>query len=190
MESVRVKMSSSVPVRSAATHTSGSWRSRDHSRHRQHSPSSTSKLPTWNDFVHHPNYDTFWQQAGGKRSVPVTRPKVPTLNVAGWWDQEDFYGPLKIYETWERQDTDRKSARWSSAPGTTAVGAVGPATDSGPIKFDAAHRLAIPREDPGPVLRPLPQGSADAGSTRTFGAMNRGDRSKRGAPAQTADSPR
>jgi hypothetical protein len=30
---------------------------------------------------------------------------VPTLNVAGWWDQEDFYGPVKIYQTLEKQDS-------------------------------------------------------------------------------------
>jgi uncharacterized protein len=29
---------------------------------------------------------------------------VPNLNVAGWWDQEDFYGPVKIYELLERND--------------------------------------------------------------------------------------
>jgi uncharacterized protein len=32
---------------------------------------------------------------------------VPTLNVAGFWDQEDYYGPLKIYELLERSDTAR-----------------------------------------------------------------------------------
>jgi putative CocE/NonD family hydrolase len=31
--------------------------------------------------------------------------KVPTLNVAGWWDQEDFYGPVRIYEELEKYDT-------------------------------------------------------------------------------------
>jgi len=31
--------------------------------------------------------------------------KVPTLNVAGWWDQEDFYGPIRIYDALERSDT-------------------------------------------------------------------------------------
>ena len=31
--------------------------------------------------------------------------KVPTLNVAGWWDQEDFYGPVRIYEALEQHDT-------------------------------------------------------------------------------------
>jgi putative CocE/NonD family hydrolase len=30
---------------------------------------------------------------------------VPTLNVAGWFDQEDYRGPFKIYELLERHDT-------------------------------------------------------------------------------------
>jgi putative CocE/NonD family hydrolase len=61
-------------------------------------------LPTWNDFVAHPNYDAFWKQ----QAMPfiLTRPKVPNLNEAGWWDQEDFYGPMKIYEILEKEDPD------------------------------------------------------------------------------------
>ena len=59
-------------------------------------------MPTWNDFVAHPNYDKFWQ----KQAVApyLNKVTVPTLNVAGWWDQEDFYGPLKVYETLEKHD--------------------------------------------------------------------------------------
>src|SRR5579872_2178319 len=61
------------------------------------------KLPTWNDFVHHPDYDGFWKRQG---FAPwLNRVTVPTLNVAGWWDQEDFYGPMKIYELLERHDS-------------------------------------------------------------------------------------
>ena len=64
-----------------------------------------AKLPTWNDFVNHPNYDSFWQK---QAFAPyIGRPKVPNLNVGGWWDQEDFYGPLKIYELFEKNDADR-----------------------------------------------------------------------------------
>jgi putative CocE/NonD family hydrolase len=60
------------------------------------------KMPTWNDFVAHPNYDDFWKkQAFDPYLDKVT---LPTLNVAGWWDQEDFYGPLKIYELLEKHD--------------------------------------------------------------------------------------
>ncbi|HLY17813.1 MAG TPA: CocE/NonD family hydrolase [Bryobacteraceae bacterium] len=63
------------------------------------------KIPTWNDFVDHPSYDRFWQQQAFAPHIGA--PKVPNLNVAGWWDQEDFYGPVKIYELFEKHDPDR-----------------------------------------------------------------------------------
>jgi len=60
------------------------------------------KIPTWNDYVGHPDYDAFWRR---QTLVPSIRDvKVPTLSVAGWWDQEDFYGPMAIYEALERFD--------------------------------------------------------------------------------------
>jgi putative CocE/NonD family hydrolase len=61
--------------------------------------------PTWTDFVQHPNFDEFWQR---RKVSPVFRDKpvtVPTLTVAGWWDQEDLYGPLTIYQAMERNDS-------------------------------------------------------------------------------------
>jgi putative CocE/NonD family hydrolase len=61
------------------------------------------KMPTWNDFVAHPNYDEFWQKQSFPRYINGS-PKVPNLNVAGWWDQEDFYGPVKVYELFEKSD--------------------------------------------------------------------------------------
>ncbi len=61
------------------------------------------RLPTWNNFVAHPSYDAFWQ---AQAVAPyLDRVTVPTLSVAGWWDQEDFYGPVEIYETLEKHDT-------------------------------------------------------------------------------------
>jgi putative CocE/NonD family hydrolase len=64
-------------------------------------------IPTWNDFVRHPDYDAFWKR---QAFAPwLTRVTVPTLNVAGWWDQEDFYGPIKIYELLERHDAAREN---------------------------------------------------------------------------------
>ena len=87
-------------------------------------------LPTWNDFVNHPNYDSFWKQ----QAMPfiLTRPKVPNLNVAGWWDQEDFYGPMKIYEILEKDDPDHLNylvagpwnhGGWAGGPGKS-LGAI------------------------------------------------------------------
>ena len=47
--------------------------------------SSRESLPSWNDFVNHPDYDAFWKRQG---FAPwLNRVTVPTLNVAGWWDQ-------------------------------------------------------------------------------------------------------
>ena len=60
------------------------------------------KIPSWEDFVKHPNYDAFWQRQGVLQFLDHAT--VPTLNVAGWWDQEDFYGPVTIYEALQKHD--------------------------------------------------------------------------------------
>lgn len=61
------------------------------------------KLPTWNSFVAHPSYDDFWKIHAVESSLKEAT--VPNLNVAGWWDQEDFYGPMRTYENLEKTDT-------------------------------------------------------------------------------------
>ena len=90
------------------------------------------KIPTWNDYVAHPNYDAFWQkQAMAPYLVRVT---VPALHVAGWWDQEDFYGPQKIYETLEPLDRGKisffVSGPWNHGGWMRTDG-----SSLGPIKF-------------------------------------------------------
>ncbi|RKY83805.1 X-Pro dipeptidyl-peptidase [candidate division KSB1 bacterium] len=65
------------------------------------------KMPTWNNFMSHPTYDEYWKRQ--QVSQYLKKVSVPTLNVAGWWDAEDFYGPMKIYETLEKYDTDNKN---------------------------------------------------------------------------------
>jgi uncharacterized protein len=60
-------------------------------------------LPTWQNFVAHPNYDAFWRAGITSAQMPAGV-KIPNLIVAGWWDQEDFYGPLKIYQAQRRGD--------------------------------------------------------------------------------------
>jgi putative CocE/NonD family hydrolase len=60
------------------------------------------KIPTWNEFVAHASYDEFWK----RHAVAATlhEPTVPNLNVAGWWDQEDMFGPLMTYSRLEKSD--------------------------------------------------------------------------------------
>jgi uncharacterized protein len=64
-------------------------------------------IPTWNDYVKHPDYDEFWQKQS--MAYRLSTPTVPLLHVAGWWDQEDFYGPLKAYEVLEKADRSGKN---------------------------------------------------------------------------------
>ena len=65
------------------------------------------KLPTWTNFVNEPDYSAFWKRQG---FAPwLNRVTVPIMNVAGWWDQEDFYGPIKIYELLERHDAAKQN---------------------------------------------------------------------------------
>ena len=76
------------------------------------------------DMMTHADYDEFWKR---QTLIPSIRGvKVPTLNVAGWWDQEDFYGPQKIYEKLEAHDRDhrKKMTRldWGRGPEWTHGG--------------------------------------------------------------------
>jgi uncharacterized protein len=66
-------------------------------------------IPSWNEFIAHNSYDEFWK----KHAVAygLKEAKVPDLNVAGWWDQEDFYGPMFTYENLEKSDTVWKRYR-------------------------------------------------------------------------------
>jgi putative CocE/NonD family hydrolase len=64
-------------------------------------------IPTWNDFIAHPNYDDFWKNHAV--AYGLKEPTVPNLNVAGWWDQEDFYGPTALYERLEKLDTHNRN---------------------------------------------------------------------------------
>ena len=61
------------------------------------------RMPTWRRFVEHPAYDSVWRRRAFQRSVRGV--PVPSLNVGGWWDQEDLFGPMATYEALERFDT-------------------------------------------------------------------------------------
>ena len=60
------------------------------------------KIPSWNSFVEHPAYGEFWKEKSLAHALHQAT--VPNLNVAGWWDQEDFYGPMATYANLEKND--------------------------------------------------------------------------------------
>ena len=60
------------------------------------------EVPAWRDFMRHPNYDEFWQRQNVLDALRNI--EVPVLNVGGWFDTEDFYGPLATYRAIEAQN--------------------------------------------------------------------------------------
>jgi hypothetical protein len=61
-------------------------------------------IPAWNAIIAHPNYDAF-----NKREAWYTQIKgstIPNLNVAGFWDQEDPWGPWQIFHQAAKNDPD------------------------------------------------------------------------------------
>ena len=91
-------------------------------------------LPTWNDFVAHPNYDEFWDKQAFTRYFKDLTLQVPNLNVAGWWDQEDFYGPIRIYELLKTHDT-KHNDYLAVGPWNHGGWAHGPGNKLGNIEF-------------------------------------------------------
>jgi predicted acyl esterase len=60
-------------------------------------------IPTWNNFVAHLSYDSFWQANSPLNYVKY--PQVPQLHVGGYFDQEDLNGPQLMYAAMEKLDT-------------------------------------------------------------------------------------
>jgi uncharacterized protein len=63
-----------------------------------------NKIPYWNAIVEHPDYDEYWKHEAWIRQLHATT--VPNLNVAGFWDQEDPWGPWQIFRHAEEHDPD------------------------------------------------------------------------------------
>jgi len=62
-----------------------------------------NKIPTWNNFVKHPNYDSFWV-ANSPLSY-IKSAQIPQLHVGGYYDQEDINGPQLMYNHMEKTDS-------------------------------------------------------------------------------------
>src|SRR5205814_1527960 len=61
-------------------------------------------IPYWNDVVAHPDYDEFWKKEAWVSQLHAST--VPNLNVAGFWDQEDPWGPWQIFRHAAEHDPD------------------------------------------------------------------------------------
>lgn len=64
-------------------------------------------IPYWNSSVDHPDYDDFWKKEAWVSQLHSST--VPNLNVAGFWDQEDPWGPWQIFRHAEKSDPEHNN---------------------------------------------------------------------------------
>lgn len=62
-------------------------------------------VPVFTALIDHPNHDSWYTDQ--RWSDALGRTTVPTLNVAGFWDQEDPWGSWRIYEKQAQNDPNR-----------------------------------------------------------------------------------
>jgi hypothetical protein len=67
----------------------------------------------WSEMMRHPTYDEHWKSRNIRTHLKNIRPAVMT--VGGWFDAEDLFGALKVYEAVEQQ-----------SPGATNIIVMGP----------------------------------------------------------------
>ena len=61
-------------------------------------------LPTAKAFIASPEYSKFWQDMAVEKHL--TKVEVPTLEVGGWWDQEDMWGTQAEYAALHPHDSN------------------------------------------------------------------------------------
>ena len=65
------------------------------------------RVPTWNEYMEHGDYDDYWKKQNVLPHLNDIRHAI--LNVAGWFDAEDFYGPMSIYYTIEKKNPENQN---------------------------------------------------------------------------------
>ncbi len=61
-------------------------------------------IPYWDSTMKHANYDSYWKDEAWVNQLHAS--SVPNLNVAGFWDQEDPWGPWQIFRHAAEHDPD------------------------------------------------------------------------------------
>ncbi len=116
------------------------------------------RMPSWNAFMENPNYTEYWQRLSVTPYLEST--PTPTLNVAGWWDAEDLYGPLAIYEKLEETDEANhnhlvagpwRHGGWSRSDGSSL----------GDIPFDSKTAVTYREEIQRPFFEHYLHGAGD-----------------------------
>ena len=124
--------------------------------------------PSWNAFAEHPNLDDYWTKEMCGVLPYTQRVTVPTLMVAGYFDAEDYYGPLELYQKYETQDPKQLvrlvigpwyHGEWSRSPDGRTIGS---------DRLRPGHVAMVPGPRPGALVRALAQGPGRRPTCRPY----------------------
>ena len=108
------------------------------------------QLPFIKRLQDHPTYDAFWQAQALDEILPKRTPSVPTLWVAGQWDQEDIYGAVAAFRA--LQPVDPQGLNHLVLGPWRHGGWTGDGSTLGAIRFDADTSLQFRRDTLMPFL--------------------------------------
>ena len=114
---------------------------------RQHGLEQTG---IWRKILEHPSYDSFWQQQAMDQILAAQPLKVPTMLVAGLWDQEDIYGATAVYKAIKSKDTENNRVFLVLGPWFHGQ-QIGDGSSLGRLKFGMDTALYFRQE----ILRPF-----------------------------------
>jgi putative CocE/NonD family hydrolase len=114
-------------------------------------------LPTWQIFLEHPSYDHLWYVRGVQHHMKAVT--VPTLEVGGYYDQEDMWGPQEVYATLEPRDTRHENflvlGPWRHGSWSASTRSLGALKYGEPIGTEYRKQIEAPffakylKEEPG-----------------------------------------
>jgi uncharacterized protein len=115
---------------------------------RQH---GMEQIGFWNKVTAHPAYDAFWQEQAMDRILARAPLTVPTMLVAGLWDQEDIYGAIAVYKALYAEPVNREKLFLVLGPWFHGQ-QIEEASALGPIRFGSDTGLYFRREILTPFL--------------------------------------
>ena len=114
---------------------------------RQH---GAEQVGFWRKIIEHPSYDSFWQNQAMDKLLAKEPLKVPTMIVAGLWDQEDIYGASAVYKVLEPKDKNNDQVFLVMGPWNHGQ-QIHEASSLGAVKFNSDTAMYFRQN----ILRPF-----------------------------------
>ena len=115
----------------------------------------------WRKVLAHPAYDDFWREQAMDQVLARAPLTVPTMLVAGLWDQEDIYGAIAVYKALYAQERNRGNLYLVLGPWYHGQ-QIDEGSSLGPIRFDSDTGIYFRRHILAPFLARYLQGPGDA----------------------------